>query len=80
MVTKDAPQLITDILPEAVAKIKFSLLHLVRYLIWEVNGNSYLTEGSNGNLFFVTTIGNVLVSSWVLHLVTIPVLDLAMFH
>ena len=80
MVTRDMPYLITDVLPEAVAKNIFSQLHLVMEPLTGVNGNRYLTRTSDGNVLFITTTGNVHVPSWVIFLVTIPVFDLVMIR
>ena len=44
-----------------------------------MNGNRYLTRASDGNVLFITTTGNVLVSSWAILLVNIPFLDLSRF-
>ena len=80
MVNRDTSQLITDTFPEAVAKIKFTQLHLVRQLLTGMNGNRYLTRASNGNVIFITATGDVHVASGVLFLVTILCLDLVMIQ
>ena len=80
MVTRDSPYLATDIFLHTVVKKKFPLPSLVTYLFKVVNGNRYVTRGSNGNIFSITVTGNVSVARLVPHLVTRPVLDFVMIH
>ena len=64
MVTRDTLFLIANTFPDLVVKIKFSLLHLRRYSVFsEVSNNTCLTRGSNGNILFINTTGNVFVAS-----------------
>ena len=80
MVTKNNTQLATCTLPVVVIKTSFPLLALVRYLLPFTPFNSYLTRCSWENLIFTTTSGNISVISCGISLVTIPLLDLPMFH
>ena len=61
-----------------VVKRNFPLLTVGWYLFPVVNGNRYLPGGSNENALFITSTGNVFLASWVIPLVTVPLLDLVM--
>ena len=80
MVTKDILHLtIVTSLNVGIKKF-FSLLPVDWYLFQVVTGNRYLPIGSNENILFITSTGNVSVSRWVISLVTIPLLDFLMIH
>ena len=80
MITRDIPYLTTDTFLDVVVKTIFPLLSLGWCLFTVVSHNRYLTRGSNGNVHSITTNGNVSVASWVIPLVTIPVLDFVKIH
>ena len=80
MVTRNNTQLATCTLPVVVIKITFLLLVLVRYLLLFTPVNSYLTRCSWENLIFATTSGNISVIRYGVSQVTIPLLDLLIFH
>ena len=80
MVTRNSTQLATCALLVAVIKITFPLLALVTYLLPFTPVSSYLSRCSWENLIFATASGNVSVISYGVCLVTIPLLDLLIFH
>ena len=78
MVTKDIVHLTIVTFLDVVVKMNFPLLPVDWFQM--VSGNRYLLRGSNGNVFLITSTGNVSVSRWVITLVTIPLLDFVMIH
>ena len=80
MVTRNNTQLATCTLPVGVIKTTFPLLALVRYLLQFTPVNSYLTRCSWENFIFATASGIVSTISCGVSLVTIPLLDLLIFH
>ena len=81
MVTRNSTQRATCTLPVAVIKISFLSQASVRYLLPFTQVNSYLTRCSWENLQFATTSGNIsVISCGVSRAVTIPLLDLLVFH
>ena len=61
-------------------EITFPSLALVRYLFPFIPVNSYLTRCSWEILHFAATSGNAPVISYGVSLVTMPLLDLVIFH
>ena len=80
MVTRDILYLTIGTLLDIVVKKNFSLLLVGWYVFRVMNGNRYLPRDSNGNTLCITSTGNVFVASWVIPLVTIPLLDFVMIH
>ena len=80
MVTRDILHLTIDTLLDVVVKKNFPLLSAGWYLFRVVSGNKYLLRGSNENMLCITSTDNVSVARWVIHLVTILLLDLVMIH
>ena len=65
---------------DVVAKKNFPLLPVDWYLFRVVTGNRYLLRGSNEDVLFITSTGNVSASRWIVTLVAIQLLDLVMIH
>ena len=80
IVTIHTLYLTIDTFLDVVVKKKFPLLSVGWYLFRVVSGDRYLPRGSNENALCITSTGNIFVSSWVIPLVTIPLLDLVMIH
>ena len=80
MVTRDILNLTIDTFLDIVLKSNFPGLSVGWYLLRVVSGNRYLPRSSNKNELFITSTGNVFVARWVIHLVTILLLDLVMIH
>ena len=80
MVTRDILYLTIGTLLDIVVKKNFSLLLVGWYVFRVMSGNRYLPRDSNGNTLCITSTGNVFVASWVIPLVTIPLLDFVMIH
>ena len=80
MVTQNTLYLTIDTFLDVVVKRNFPLLSVGWYLFAVVNGNRYLPRGNNENALFITSTGNVFVASWLIPLVTVPLLDLVMIH
>ena len=80
MVTRDILYLTIGTLLDIVVKKNFSLLLVGWYVFRVMSGNRYLPRDSNGNTLCITSSGNVFVASWVIPLVTIPLLDFVMIH
>ena len=80
MVTRDILYLAIDTFLDVVIKKKCPLPSVGWYLFWVVTRNRCLPRHSNKNALYITTIGNVFVARWVIHLVTIPLLDFVMVY
>ena len=83
MVTRDILYLTIDTFLDIVVKSNFPLLFVGWYLFRVVSGNRCLPRGSNKNTLYITSTGNVSVSTvsrWVIRLVTMLLLDLVMIH
>ena len=65
---------------DVVVKNNLQLLPVGWYLFGVVISNRYSTSCSNKNTTCDTNTCNVFVASWVIPLVTIPLLDLVMIH
>ena len=80
MITGYILHLTIDTFLDVVVKNDFPLPSVGWYLFRVVTGNRYLPRGSNKNALYITSTGNLSVASWVIPLVTIPLLDLVMIH
>ena len=80
MVTGDTLYLTIDTFLDVVVKKNFSQLSLGWCLFRVVGGNRYLPRGSNENALFISNTGNVFLTSWLIPLVKVPLLDLVMIH
>ena len=80
MVTRDILYLTIGTLLDIMVKKILSLLLVGWYLFRVMSGNRYLPRDSNENTLCITSTGNVFVASWVIPLVTIPLLDFVMIH
>ena len=80
MVTRDILYLTKVTFLDVVVKKNFPLLSVVWYLFRVVSSNRYLPKVCNENALYITSIGNVFVSRWVIALVAIPLLDSVMIH
>ena len=78
MATRDILHLTIVTFLDVMVKKNFPLQPVDCYLFRVVTGNRYLPRGSNKNVLFITSTGNVSVSRWVITLVTIPLLDFDM--
>ena len=77
MVTRDILHLTIVTFLDAVIKNNFPLLPVDWYLFRVVTANRYLPTGSNDNVLFITSTGNVFASRWV---ISMPLLDFVMIH
>ena len=80
MVTRDVLHLTTVTFLDVVVKKNFPLLPVDWYLFQVGTSNRYLPRVSNENALFISSTGNVSVSSWVITLVTMPLLGFVMIH
>ena len=80
MITGYILHLTIDTFLDVVMKNDFPLLSVGWDLFRVVTGNRYLPRGSNKNVLYITSTGNVSVARWVIPLVAIPLLDLAMIY